>query len=280
MDTGERPLSQTIDSAPRTLLVGLFLVLPLFSACSSAGAAGGRTAGATHAEASPDDHFVGRWDMGTTMGGREISAVLTLERGDGGSLQGVWVSQGQEMELLEIHEDGATIAFEREMGGSGQRLHFEGTADGDALNGAWSGGFGELASAGTRSDGAASRDESDRVAGQHDRPMLRENGRTLLWADGGEVTGESETDWFDLTDSTIDPERFQHGVGRDSIASIDEPVFVSPDDALLLERGVSAETPVLGVFAEGVARAYPVDVMDMHEIVNDTIGDKSYAVLW
>lgn len=37
---------------------------------------------------------------------------------------------------------------------------------------------------------------------------------------------------------------------------------------------VRGDSAVLGVFVEGVARAYPVDVMDMHEIVNDTFGDK------
>ena len=43
---------------------------------------------------------------------------------------------------------------------------------------------------------------------------------------------------------------------------------------------ITAETPVLGVFLEGEARAYPVDLMDGHEIVNDSFGGEAYAVLW
>jgi len=237
-----------------------------------------------------DDPFVGRWDMATDMGGRAIEAVLTLERGGDGVLSGVWTSQGQEMELFVIEEDGASISFEREMGGSGQRLHFDGTADGDALDGAWSGAFGELSSSGTRAGADADMATADiaieRITDQHDRPMLREGGRTLLWASGGEesIRGEEaeggETDWFDLTGSDIDPSQFQYGVGRDSIPSIDEPVFVRPGETILTERGVSDDTDVLGVVVNGIARAYPVDVMDMHEIVNDDFGGKPYAVLW
>ena len=37
---------------------------------------------------------------------------------------------------------------------------------------------------------------------------------------------------------------------------------------------------MLGVAIDGIARAYPVNVMDLHEVVNDRFGDKSYAVLW
>lgn len=220
------------------------------------------------------DSFSGQWDMATRMGNRDVEAVLTLERDPAGALQGIWASQGQEMELFAIDVDGEAIAFDRQMGSGGQMLHFEGVLEGESLNGAWSGAFGELASSGTRAG------EIERVVDQHNRPMLREDGRTLLWGGGGEEAGGGETDWFDLTDSAIDPERFQYGVGRDSIPSIDDPVFVSPDDALLAQRGVSAETPVLGVFVEGIARAYPVDVMDVHEIVNDEFGGKPYAVLW
>ena len=31
---------------------------------------------------------------------------------------------------------------------------------------------------------------------------------------------------------------------------------------------------------DGIARAYPVGVMSMHEVVNDRFGEKAYAVFW
>jgi hypothetical protein len=117
----------------------------------------------------------------------------------------------------------------------------------------------------------------DEGAPFHDKPIVEEDGKRKLWA------GESEegvVEWFDMTDSTIDPRRFQYGIGKDTIPSIDAPEFVAPDDPMLASRGVTAETPVLGVTIDGISRAYPVSVMDMHEVVNDRFGDKAFAVLW
>ena len=118
---------------------------------------------------------------------------------------------------------------------------------------------------------------ADAIPNQHDRPIRLDEGRTWLWAaedDAGNV------EWFDMTDATIDPARFQFGIGKDTIASIDTPEFVAADDPRLAERGVTGETPVLGVEIDGIARAYPVGVMDRHEVVNDEFGGKPYAVLW
>ena len=108
---------------------------------------------------------------------------------------------------------------------------------------------------------------------QHERPIVEDQGRTWLWA------GEDD-EWFDVTDARIDPERFQYGIGKDRISSIDAPEFAGLSDARLAERGVSLDTPVLGVVIDGEPRAYPVWVMDMHEVVNDQFGLESYAVLW
>ena len=114
---------------------------------------------------------------------------------------------------------------------------------------------------------------SPSVPYQHERPIVEDGGSTMLWA------GE-EDEWFEVTDARIDPELFQFGIGKDRIPSIDEPVFVSVGDPLFAERGLDLDTPVLGVVVDGEARAYPVALMDMHEVVNDQFGVDSYAVLW
>ena len=62
---------------------------------------------------------------------------------------------------------------------------------------------------------------------------------------------------------------------RNRIASIDAPVFVDaahadiPDDAW-----------VLGVELDGQARAYSLNVLNHHEIVNDQVGEKPFAAVW
>ncbi|MEE9296441.1 MAG: hypothetical protein V3W34_15975, partial [Phycisphaerae bacterium] len=41
-------------------------------------------------------------------------------------------------------------------------------------------------------------------------------------------------EWFDITGSPLDKHGFQFGIGKDTIPSIDDPVFVKPDDPRLL----------------------------------------------
>ena len=107
--------------------------------------------------------------------------------------------------------------------------------------------------------------------------IVERDGKRLLWA-GENNAGEAE--WFDMTDSLIDPHRFKYGLGKDTIDSIDDPLFVDADDPRLAERHVTRESQVLGVEIDGIARAYPLHVMTMHEVVNDEFGGRPYAVLW
>ena len=46
--------------------------------------------------------------------------------------------------------------------------------------------------------------QAEVIPDRHDRPIVEEDGRRLLWA--GE-DAEGKVEWFDMTDSTIDPNR-------------------------------------------------------------------------
>ncbi len=59
------------------------------------------------------------------------------------------------------------------------------------------------------------------------------------------------------------------GPGKDGIPAIDEPNFISNEDA---ERYLDDKAPVVSVEINGEARAYPIEVLVWHEIVNDTLG--------
>ncbi|MHA2504086.1 MAG: DUF3179 domain-containing (seleno)protein [Candidatus Kariarchaeaceae archaeon] len=61
----------------------------------------------------------------------------------------------------------------------------------------------------------------------------------------------------------------------DRIPSIDEPKFLSSDEAEL-----SQEEIVLGIVQDGIAHAFPLDILDWHEIVNTQIGDAKLAVTY
>ncbi len=116
--------------------------------------------------------------------------------------------------------------------------------------------------------------------------IRRHDGRQFLWASGRLEPGSEETDWFDLTGSPLPLEKFEHGIGRDEIQSIDDPVFVKPDDPRLLaywsERGVGNpdDLLVIGYVHGGVARAYPKLLLNGRELVNDTVGGKPVTVGW
>ena len=117
------------------------------------------------------------------------------------------------------------------------------------------------------------------MAPHHSRPVKDVDGKTLLWA-GGDPEGGEGAIWFDMTDALVNPREFQFGIGKDRIASIDEPKFVPYRELTSVDTRITDQTDVIGYVAEGVAKAYPLFIMDRHEIVNDTFKDTPYAVYW
>ncbi len=74
---------------------------------------------------------------------------------------------------------------------------------------------------------------------------------------------------FDLSDSLLDARKIlSGGPPRDGIPAIDEPRFSAAEDAGWLKP----DDRVMGVFHNGIAKAYPIAILDWHEIVNDRFG--------
>jgi hypothetical protein len=63
----------------------------------------------------------------------------------------------------------------------------------------------------------------------------------------------------------------------DSIPSIDEPKFLSPEQAA---RWLADREPVVSLELAGDARAYPAQILTWHEIVNDVVGGSPVAVTY
>ncbi|WP_261842767.1 DUF3179 domain-containing protein [Aliamphritea ceti] len=75
---------------------------------------------------------------------------------------------------------------------------------------------------------------------------------------------------FDLSDSLLDARQIlSGGPSRDGIPSIDNPRFIRAAEAGWL----SADARVMGVMHNGIAKAYPIAILDWHEIVNDQFGE-------
>ncbi len=66
------------------------------------------------------------------------------------------------------------------------------------------------------------------------------------------------------------------GPPRDGIPSIDRPRFMSATDASYLAES----DRVLGVEIDGIARAYPIKILNWHEIVNDVIARQPFVVTY
>ena len=82
---------------------------------------------------------------------------------------------------------------------------------------------------------------------------------------------------FDLSDALIPAEDVHWGgVRRDGIPAIDKPNFIAAKDADFL----GDKDRVLGVFRNGIARAYPIRILDRHEIVNDRFGDEAIVITY
>jgi Protein of unknown function (DUF3179) len=64
------------------------------------------------------------------------------------------------------------------------------------------------------------------------------------------------------------------GPGKDGIPAVDEPRFVAVDDADFLKE----REPVIELVVEDDTRAYPIQILAWHEIVNDVVGDTPVAV--
>ncbi len=121
--------------------------------------------------------------------------------------------------------------------------------------------------------------------------IRRENGKVYIWAGGG-PPGSDKAQWFDFTGAPFPPEELQFGIGADRIRSIDDPLFVKPDDPRLLryirpspyrrdERPkTNDDILVIGVAQGGDVKAYPIALLDYHELVNDTIAGKPKTVGW
>ncbi len=80
-----------------------------------------------------------------------------------------------------------------------------------------------------------------------------------------------------LPEPLVDPTEIQSGgPPPDGIPPIDDPKFLEADDVDFLEDN----EPVLGLEINGEARAYPIQIMIWHEVVNDTVGGDPVTVTY
>lgn len=116
--------------------------------------------------------------------------------------------------------------------------------------------------------------------------IRHEGDKQYLWAKGSKDPDHESSQWFDLTGSPLPLENFQYGIGRDTIPSIDHPVFVKPDDPRLPKKwkryvnGQIEQLQIIGYETNGIAKAYPIALLNRHELVNDNFAGLPITVGW
>ncbi len=69
---------------------------------------------------------------------------------------------------------------------------------------------------------------------------------------------------------------FKKLLPKGKIPAVMEPQFITAQEAETMPDNAW----VIGVYAQGVAKAYSINLLNRHEIVNDFVGDKPIATTW
>jgi len=91
------------------------------------------------------------------------------------------------------------------------------------------------------------------------------------------VADATEKNGFDLSGSLVPASEIRKGgPPRDGIPALDNPRFIAGKAAAFLRP----DDRVLALRINGIARAYPIKILNYHEIVNDRIGNQDIAVTY
>jgi hypothetical protein len=89
--------------------------------------------------------------------------------------------------------------------------------------------------------------------------------------------GSGQKPW-DVTRHVIALNEIQSGgPPKNGIPALDHPAFVSVSEA---DRTLKPQDMILGAEFSGVSKAYPVRILNWHEVVNDDVGGQPVVVSW
>jgi uncharacterized protein DUF3179 len=82
---------------------------------------------------------------------------------------------------------------------------------------------------------------------------------------------------FDVTRHTVPLAEIERSVPKNSIPALVHPKFFAAGEVGTL---LDVKDRVLGVFLKGEAKAYPIRILNWHELVNDEVGGQPVLVSW
>src|SRR5215472_13151423 len=83
---------------------------------------------------------------------------------------------------------------------------------------------------------------------------------------------------FNVTRHRIPLSNIQSGgPGKDGIPALNHPAFTSAAEG---DQILKPSDGVLGVEFDGIAKAYPIRILNWHEVINDDVGHQPVLVSW
>ncbi len=82
---------------------------------------------------------------------------------------------------------------------------------------------------------------------------------------------------FDVTRHIVPLSAIQRSVPKDSIPALVDPSFVTASE---LGKLLDETDRVLGVYLKGEAKAFPIRILNWHELVNTEVGGQPILVTW
>ncbi len=77
-----------------------------------------------------------------------------------------------------------------------------------------------------------------------------------------------------FTSASVLPNTISRAAGEDAIPALVAPPLVAVEDA----RYLADNEPVIALEQDGVARAYPLQILVLHEVVNDTVAGRPLLI--
>ena len=99
----------------------------------------------------------------------------------------------------------------------------------------------------------------------------------FIVAHTSQVFSNPSMNGFDLTDALVDTSKIlSGGPEKDGIPALTRPAFITATEAAYLKPN----DRILGIRINGISKAYPISILNWHEIVNDQIGDSHFAITY
>ncbi|NCT15998.1 MAG: hypothetical protein COW67_00915 [Flavobacteriales bacterium CG18_big_fil_WC_8_21_14_2_50_32_9] len=126
-------------------------------------------------------------------------------------------------------------------------------------------------------------EETTQEAPKRKFPSAKENGKFFTADEKRMMYGGEDSTWhFDVSNLTLKEENFHFGIGREKFHALIKPQYISVEEAKE-DTAITDTSRFLFVNINGDARAYSVDLLTHHEIVNDVVGGEpimaAYCVL-